>query len=282
VRTTIAVASGKGGTGKTTMAVALALAVHKRVEGLQFLDCDVEEPNAGILMKPAMDGTIPVTVRVPRVDSSRCTGCGTCSDICHYNAIAVVGGKALIFENICHSCGGCGLVCPERAVTEVDREIGRVEKGAVENIRFLQGVLNVGEPMATPVIRLLRALATADLPTVLDAPPGTACPVITTIKDCAFVLLVTEPTPFGLYDLDLMVKMIRELGIPGGVVINKDDAWSANIEHYASDAGLPILLRIPFSRTIAMHYSNGIPLNEVDASWDERLWEIYERIGEMV
>jgi MinD superfamily P-loop ATPase len=282
VKPVIGVASGKGGTGKTTVAVALALAVQKKVGALQFLDCDVEEPNAGLLMKPAMNGSGPVVIKVPRVDLSKCTGCGECRDICQFNAIAVVGGKALIFDNLCHSCGGCGLACPEEAITEEGREIGRVEEGALENIRFLQGILKVGEPMATPVIRSLKAMATDDLPTVLDAPPGTACPVIATIKDCAFCVLVTEPTPFGLYDLDLMVKVIRELGIPGGVVINKDDAWSENVERYASGNDLPVLLRIPFSRSIAASYSRGIPLTEADPSWNGSFRRLYERIGEML
>jgi MinD superfamily P-loop ATPase len=278
----IAVASGKGGTGKTTVAAGLALAVRSKIGRSQFIDCDVEQPNADLLMEPTFDGSKTVTLDIPRVDLSKCTGCGKCKEICQYNAVVVVKGEALIFENLCHSCGGCALVCPESAIIEEAKAIGRIDTGSLDNIRFLRGLLKVGEPMSTPIIRALKAEAEDDLLTILDAPPGTACPVIATIKDCAFCILVTEPTPFGLYDLDLMVKVIRELGVPGGVVINKDDAWGQNIEEYASANGLPILLRIPFSRDIAVSYSKGIPLNRVDDAWDERLFDLYARISEEV
>lgn len=276
----IAVASGKGGTGKTTVAAGLALALRGKIGRSQFIDCDVEQPNADLLMRPTFNGSKPVTLDIPRVDLSKCTGCGKCKEICQYNAVAIVKGEALIFESLCHSCGGCALVCPEGAITEEAKAIGRIDTGALNGIGFLRGLLKVGEPMSTPIIRALKAEADDGLLTILDAPPGTACPVIATIKDCAFCILVTEPTPFGLYDLDLMVKVIRELGIPGGVVINKDDAWSKNIEEYASVNDLPILLRIPFSRDIAVNYSRGVPLNQVDKAWDERFYSLYVRIAE--
>ena len=278
----IAVASGKGGTGKTTVAAGLALALRGRTGMSQFIDCDVEQPNAHLLMKPVFSGSRTVTLDIPRVDLTKCTGCGKCKEICQYNAVAIVKGEALIFENLCHSCGGCTLVCPEGAITEEAKTIGRIDTGTLDDIRFSRGLLKVGEPMSTPIIRALRAEADDDLLTILDAPPGTACPVIATIKDCAFCILVTEPTPFGLYDLDLMVKVIRELGIPGGVIINKDDAWSKNIEEYASANDLPILLRIPFSMGIAMGYSKGLPLNRVDRTWDERFYDLYVRLAEVM
>ncbi|MFH1314319.1 MAG: ATP-binding protein [Candidatus Eisenbacteria bacterium] len=278
----IVVASGKGGTGKTTVAVALALALRKEVDRLQFLDCDVEEPNAELLLKPVLTESKPVTVSIPEVDSGKCTGCGRCREICEYNAVAVVSEKALIFENLCHACGGCRLVCPDDAITEKAKVIGRIDAGSRDNVHFLRGVLNVGEPMATPVIRALRGEATDDALTILDAPPGTACPVIATVKDCDYCILVTEPTPFGLYDLNLMVEVVKALGIPMGVVINKDDTWSTHIEEYASENDIPIVMKIPLSRDIAVFYSNGVPLNEADGHWDEDFLHLYEGIGRQI
>jgi MinD superfamily P-loop ATPase len=274
----IAVASGKGGTGKTTVAAALALALRSKVERLQFLDCDVEEPNADLLLRPALNGGLPVSVRIPRVDLDTCSGCGQCREVCRYNAVAVVNGKALVFENLCHGCGGCVLACPERAISEEDKVIGRIDTGSRDNITFLRGVLNVGEPMATPVVRALRSRAGNDMLTVLDAPPGTACPVIATVKDCDYCILVTEPTPFGLYDLDLMFKVVTELGIPAGIVINKDDGSSEDIEQYASQNDIRILMRIPLSRETAVLYSKGFPLNHADKHWDGEFYRLYERV----
>jgi MinD superfamily P-loop ATPase len=275
----IAVASGKGGTGKTTVAVALALALSKAGKRLQFLDCDVEEPNADLLLKPGSYTSKPVTVSIPVVDLTTCTGCGMCREICEYNAVAVISGKAMIFDNLCHACGGCRLVCPEDAVSEKGRVIGTIETGNRNGLRFLKGVLNVGEPMATPVIRALRAEGSDDALTILDAPPGTACPVIATVRDCDYCILVTEPTPFGLYDLKLMADVVRTLGIPAGIVINKDDDWGMHIEEFASANSIPILMRIPMSRDIAELYSCGIPLNEADGQWDEDFLNLYEGLG---
>jgi MinD superfamily P-loop ATPase len=278
VTATIGVASGKGGTGKTSVAVAMALALAKRGNWVQFLDCDVEEPNADLLLKPEFGAEYPVELSLPEVDESKCTGCEKCREVCEYNAVAVVKGKALIFENLCHACGGCTLVCPEGAIKERKKVIGRLNAGRLENMLFLKGTLNVGEPMATPVVRAVRARAKADVFTILDAPPGTACPVIATVKDCDYCLLVTEPTPFGLYDLDLMVQVVRELGVPAGIVINKDDAWSTNIENYASEQNLPILLRIPLSRDIAVLYSKGVPLNQTDSGLDDDFYRLYGKV----
>jgi MinD superfamily P-loop ATPase len=274
----IAVASGKGGTGKTTVAVALALALRSRIGRLQFLDCDVEEPNAALLLKPDGNGEIPVAQRIPEVDLKRCTGCGHCREVCRYNAVAVVNGKALIFENLCHACGGCFLACPEGAVSERDRVIGRIQAGARDNIEFLGGILNVGEPMATPVVRTLKRRATDCLLTILDAPPGTACPVIATIHGCDYCVLVTEPTPFGLYDLGLTVKVVKELGVPAGIVINKDDGSSGSIESYASEHNIPILMRIPLSRDIAVLYSRGFTLEQYDKGYETKFHRLYERV----
>jgi MinD superfamily P-loop ATPase len=274
----IAVASGKGGTGKTTVAVALALALGKRGHSLQLIDCDVEEPNADLLVKPLMTGEEPVEIRIPEVDAAKCTGCGRCREVCEYNAVAVVKATALIFESLCHGCGGCTLACPEGAISEKKKKIGTVGAGRKDGILFFKGTLNVGEPMATPVVRAVKSRARDDLLTILDAPPGTACPVIETVKDCDYCVLVTEPTPFGLYDLDLMLRVVRELAVPAGIVINKDDDWSANIEAFAGREDVPILMKIPFSREIAGLYSKGIPLNQADPAWDEEFHRLYGKL----
>lgn len=274
----IGVASGKGGTGKTTVAVALALALSKKEEAVQFVDCDVEEPNADLLLKPDLGIEEPVELLIPQVDDSKCTGCGRCKEICRYNAVAVVKGKALIFENLCHACGGCRLACPEDAVSEKKKAIGTITVGKKDRIHFLKGTLNVGEAMATPVVRAVKARAKKDIPTILDAPPGTACPVIATVTDCDYCLLVTEPTPFGLYDLDLMMRVVKELGIPAGIVINKDDEWSVNVEKHASAHDVPVLMKIPFSRETAELYSRGIPLNETDEAWDGEFQRLYWKV----
>jgi MinD superfamily P-loop ATPase len=274
----IAVASGKGGTGKTTVAVSLALALRSRVRQLQFLDCDVEEPNAALLLKPDPNGDVPVTLPIPQVDLERCTGCRQCHEVCRYNAVAVVNQKALIFGNLCHACGGCVLACPEKAISEKDRVIGKIESGTRDNVKFLAGILNVGEPMATPVVRKLKSRAREDLLTILDAPPGTGCPVIATVQDSDYCILVAEPTPFGLYDLDLMFKVVTELGIPAGIVINKDDGSSKSIEAYASQKAVPILMRIPLSRDIAVRYSKGFALDETDKRWDAEFHRLYEYV----
>ena len=274
----ISVASGKGGTGKTTVAAALALAIQDKVEELQFLDCDVEGPNAGLLLKPRLNGDAPVTLRIPRVDSEKCIGCGKCSDVCRFNAVAVVNRKALVFENLCHACGGCVLACSEGAISEEDRVVGKIETGRCDNIAFLRGILNVGEPMATPVVRQLKSTAREDLLTLLDAPPGTACPVIATVKDSDYCILVTEPTPFGLYDLDLMFKVVSELGVPAGIVINKDDGSSQKVEAYAHERNIRVLMRIPYSRDIAVRYSKGFPLNYADRYWNAEFYELHRKV----
>jgi len=280
---TIAVASGKGGTGKTTVAAALALSLRDVVAGLRFMDCDVEEPNAAVLLGPDIDGETPVVLKTPRVEPARCSGCERCRKICAFNAIAVVNQQAMIFDSLCHSCGGCVLACPEDAISEVDRIIGKIEFGHRDNIEFLSGLLDVGEPMATPVIRALRAhgqdvRGNGKAVTILDAPPGTACPVIATVKDCDYCILVTEPTPFGIYDLDLMFQVVSALGVRAGIVINKDDGSSLDIEAYAGDNDIPILMRIPLSREIAADYSRGIPLTQADQHWAAEFRDLYEKV----
>jgi MinD superfamily P-loop ATPase len=250
----IAIASGKGGTGKTTVAVALALSAPRPV---QLLDCDVEEPNCHIFLKPHIDRRESVGIPIPEVDESKCTDCGECGRICQYGAIVSLKTKPLVFPELCHGCGGCAKVCPTEAITEVEREIGVVEIGTRDGVAFVQGRLNVGHPMSPPLIRTVKRHALGEGTTIIDCPPGTSCPVVAAVRGSDFVLLVTEPTPFGLHDLKLAVETVRQLGMPFGVIVNRADAGDARVDGYCGTERIPILLRIPDDRRIAEAYSRG-------------------------
>jgi MinD superfamily P-loop ATPase len=267
----IAIASGKGGTGKTTLAVALALAWDGPV---QLLDCDVEEPNAALFLTLENQAENPVSVPVPAVDSSRCTGCGKCAKICQFNALAVAGKSVLVFTELCHSCGGCVRVCPEKAITEVTLPVGTIRRGQSGNIGFMEGRLKIGRAMAPPVIRAVKKSADPELPVLIDCPPGTSCPMITAVKGSDFVILVTEPTPFGLHDLKLAVETVRMLNIPFGVVINRSDAGDNRVVEYCKKENIRLLLQIPESRKIAEAYSRGEILLSTDPALKGMLQEI--------
>jgi MinD superfamily P-loop ATPase len=275
----ISIASGKGGTGKTTVATGLALSIGT---GVRFLDCDVEAPNAHLFLHPEFHREIPVGVPVPAVNPERCNGCGKCAEICRYNAIAALGGAVLTFPELCHGCGGCMEICPEKAVTETSRHIGTIEVGDAGGIAFIHGKLRIGEAMSPPLIRAVIRMAGSEELTIIDAPPGTSCPVITAIKDSDFVLLVSEPTPFGLHDLKLAVAAVRILGIPHGLVINRSDIGDAQLRTYAENENIPILMEIPFDREIATAYSNGIPMVEALPRWRAHFAELQQRIRSVV
>ncbi len=275
----ISVASGKGGTGKTTVATNLALSLGFQV---QFLDCDVEEPNAHLFIHPNFEKNQTITTPVPQVDESKCTLCGKCAEICQFKAIVVIGETVLPFHELCHSCGGCMEVCPEKAITETGRDLGVIEAGRRNGLEFVHGRLRVGEAMSPPLIRRVRSYARPDTLTIIDAPPGTSCPVIAAMKGADFILLVTEPTPFGLYDLKLAVGAAKILGIPCGLVINRSDIGDDKVKEYASRENLPVLMEIPFDRHIAEVYSMGEVLIEVMPEWKERFSELYDRILEQV
>ncbi len=286
----IAVASGKGGTGKTTVATSLALAVADR--SVLFLDCDVEAPNAHLILKPDLVLRQPVHRLVPRVDEVRCTGCGRCAEVCRYHAIAVVGSKVLVFPELCHGCGSCVANCPEAALSEWGRPLGVLEAGSTPTgITFARGVLEIGEPSASPVIRQLKKWAvtpevcphgfTSEAIEIHDAPPGTSCPVVETLRGVEFALLVSEPTPFGLHDLRLIVELVREMNIPAGVVVNRDMASDGALERFCTDANLAILMRIPMERDIGQALAAGESLIAVRPEYTVALRNLFERIQQI-
>lgn len=250
----IAVASGKGGTGKTTVAVALALSSEVPVT---LLDCDVEEPNAAIFIKPRIMERSVVTMPVPVVDNSKCNACGDCAEICRFNAIVALDTGALVFPELCHNCGGCARVCPTGAISEEAHRIGALVLGEREGVEFVEGLLDIGQPSAPPLIRAVKRRTGNTGLTVIDCPPGTSCPLVAAVKDCDFAVLVTEPTPFGLNDLRLAVDTMRELGIPMGVVINQSDIGDDRVEVYCRENDISVLARIPEDRRVAEAYSKG-------------------------
>jgi MinD superfamily P-loop ATPase len=250
----ISVASGKGGTGKTTIATSLGAVLGSRA---QLLDCDVEEPNCHILMKPVLQTRQSITVPVPIVDMDKCTLCGKCDEVCRFSAIVIIGDQVLTFPELCHGCGGCSLLCPEKAIHEGHRELGILETGFAGPVEFVQGVLRVGEAMSPPLIRAVKEKISPNKVAILDAPPGASCPVIHTVMGSDFIILVTEPTPFGLHDLSIAVAAVSELGIPLGVVLNRADIGDAEVQSFCRRKGIPILAKIPHDRNIAEGYARG-------------------------
>ena len=275
----ISIASGKGGTGKTTVATNMAVSLGGDV---QLLDCDVEEPNAHLFIHPVINEVKTITTPVPEVDMEKCNLCGKCGEICQFKAIVVIGKTVLPFPEMCHSCGGCMEVCPEKAITETGRELGVIERGSKNGLEFVHGKLRVGEAMSPPLIRKVREYARPDALTIIDAPPGTSCPVIASMKGADFVLLVTEPTPFGLNDLKLAVGAVKILGIPCGLIINRSDMGDDKVKIYAEKENLPILMEIPFDRKIAEAYSRGEMIVEVMPEWKEKFLKLYQQIEEMM
>ena len=280
----ISVASGKGGTGKTTVAVNLALSLSN----VQFLDCDVEEPNAHIFLKPYIKEQKKGYIPVPEIDESRCNYCGKCAQVCVYNAIAILPsqngkkGTTLVFAHLCHGCGACSALCPEKAIKEVNKEIGVIEIGEVGNIQFIHGKLNIGEIMSPPLIRQVQDYINPTRTVIIDAPPGTSCPVIAAVKNSDFCILVTEPTPFGLNDLILTVEVLRKLKISFGVVINRADLGNNKTEEYCKQENIPVLMRIPFKKEIAMAYSKGEPIVKAFPEYKKDFAILYKRIAEKI
>jgi MinD superfamily P-loop ATPase len=272
----IAVLSGKGGTGKTTVAASLA----QIIPGSQYLDCDVEEPNGFLFLKPVLAESADVTVLVPEVDQNLCALCGACAKICQFSAIAVTKRKVLIFPELCHHCGACALACQPYAITEKKRTIGVVESDAAG--RFIQGRLNVGEPVGVPIITALKKRINPNRTAILDCSPGASCAVVRAVEGCDYALLVTEPTPFGLHDLRIAAGLVRKMGIPAGVVLNKAGSGDDLIHDYCRRENLPVLMDIPFSRLIAENYARGILPTFGSTFWTARFTALHWRLGQEV
>lgn len=281
---TIAVAAGKGGTGKTLIATSLALAVNDRQPGrVQILDCDVEEPNAHLLLRPVMEQSETVSILVPYVDKQKCDRCGRCAQVCQYSAIAVIRDAILTFPELCSGCGVCAYVCPRRAIDEETRDVGVVSSGRTsEGMEFHSGTVNVGVQRSGPVTRAVKRRIKPDMITVVDSPPGTACPMQETIEASDFCILVTEPTPFGLSDLKAAVDTCNALAVRCGVIVNRDGPTDPGIGDYCREQQIPLLLRIPQLREVAEAYSRGVTLTAAFPEWRDAFLSIYDEITRMI
>ncbi|MBT3182867.1 MAG: P-loop NTPase [Deltaproteobacteria bacterium] len=277
----ICIGSGKGGTGKTTISTSLALALSKHDIPVQLIDCDVEEPNANLFLKASIHTKQPVKVMVPKIDEELCTHCNKCAEFCRFNSLVIYPDKTLIFPEMCHSCYGCIRICPVDAIKPESREIGRIEVGDAGKIQFADGLLNIGEARATPIISELKSSISPTHTTILDAPPGTSCPFVETARKSDVCILVTEPTPFGLNDLKLAVEVTEILGVPRGVIINCCDVGDDRVERYCEDEGIELLMKIPHERSIAEAYSKGINLVEAMPQYMKLFLELNDKLRRM-
>lgn len=272
----IAVLSGKGGAGKTLTAVNLAAAAGQAV----YIDCDVEEPNGRLFLKPQDVRATEVTTALPEFDPEKCTGCRTCVDFCRFHALVYIKDKPKVFAEVCHSCGGCFLVCPDQAVTEREKVIGRVETGHHGETRVVTGILNLGEASGVPVIQeALKEAEGQNVPVLIDCPPGSACPVVESISDADFCILVAEPTAFGFHNFCMVHELAALLGKPCGVVINKWEGLYEPLEEYCKEKKLPILLRIPYEERIAEIVSSGKILVEEVPEYRKIFQELLKKTG---
>lgn len=275
----IVVASGKGGTGKTTVAVNIASLMAEISDQVCYADCDVEEPNGHLFLKPVIDRERSAVIPIPQVDENLCDACGKCKEICEFNAITVILDKVLVFQELCHGCGGCKLVCPPQAINEVSREIGLVMVGHRDNLKFVSGRLNVGEPLAVPLIREVKKELGKYTDVVIDAPPGTACPMVETISNANYVLLVTEPTPFGLNDLKLAVETVRKLKLPHSVIVNRAGSGDKNVQKFCDRENIPIIAEIPDERQVAELCSQGKMIYTILPAFKKYFEDIMEKIN---
>ncbi|MBT0159952.1 P-loop NTPase [Candidatus Bathyarchaeota archaeon A05DMB-2] len=274
----ISVASGKGGTGKTSVAVNMALSVGT----VQLIDCDVEAPNAHLLLHPKLRKVQPVYTAIPLVDEALCSHCGECSKFCQYNAIFTSPQKVLVFPELCHSCGGCALVCPENAISWEKYRIGTLKFGSIGNLALVYGELEVGRPLAVPVIKVVKQHITKSKTVILDSPPGASCPFVETVKGSDFCVLVTEPTPFGLHDLKIAVYVLRKIMVPFGVIINRASVGDKKVYDYCKEENIRILMEVPYERKIAELYSQGVPFSLEMPEWTEKFQTLYTDIRKLV
>ena len=275
----IAIASGKGGTGKTTVSLNLALSAG---EAVNLLDCDVEEPNCHLFLRPEWDVEEPFLIPKPFFDLEKCISCGRCKEACRFNAIALPAGKPMFFGELCHSCGGCALACPVDAIIDKEVDAGRIRCAKLGDIHFCDGLIKVGEVQAPPIIERVKELAVAGIPSILDAPPGTACPAVASLMDVDFALLVTEPTPFGYHDLALAIDMADGLGVPSAVFINRSDIGDDCIHRLCEEKGIPVFGEIPFDRSLAEAYSRGIPAVNAVPAYRQLFRELWKKLREAV
>jgi MinD superfamily P-loop ATPase len=275
----ISVASGKGGTGKTTIASSLAAVLGPRA---QILDCDVEEPNCHILLKPTIESREKITLPVPVVNMEACNLCGKCGEVCRFSAIILIGDQVLTFPELCHGCGGCTLLCPQKAIHEGARELGVLETGFAGPVEFVHGILRVGEAMSPPLIRAVKSKIKSSKIAILDAPPGASCPVINTVSGSDFIIMVTEPTPFGLHDLTIAEEAVSLLGIPVGVVLNRSDIGDTEVQAFCRTKNIPILAEIPHDRRIAEGYARGDLLVNSAPEYKTLLLEMIDAIQDLV
>ncbi len=279
----IAIASGKGGTGKTTIATNLAKSISDL--SVTLMDCDVEEPNGHLFLKPEIRTEETVDLFIPRVNLDRCTHCGKCSELCQFGAIVTIKDKVLVFPELCHSCLGCKRICPVEAIEDDKKTIGTVSMGFSKSIRCIYGTLKIGEAMAPPLIQAVKKAGlsknVSDL-SIIDAPPGTSCPVIEAVKDADFVVLVTEPTPFGLHDLKLAVGMVGILGMPFGIIVNRSTTGDRQVWHYCQEENIPILLEIPDDREIAEGYARGQLMIELKPEYKKQFQDLIQSIHQTI
>ncbi len=274
----IAVVSGKGGTGKTTVAVSLALST----KGTHLLDADVDEPNCSLFLGLENKVIGTSNIMIPVIDKEKCTLCGKCNESCQYNALFKMPDEILLFDKMCHGCGVCSYVCPEDAISEKPRVVGKILEGKSEDLLFHYGELIVGEELTTPVIsRLKEEIKDDDKIVIIDSPPGSACPMVETVSDCDYIIVVSEPTPFGLSDMKVVIETLRIMNKKFGVIINKDGVGDKELERYCENENIPILMKIPFDLEIARNYSTGKNLVDIFPNYRTEFRNLIVKIQEM-